>query len=148
MPYIDWNETLHVGIKEIDDQHAYLVSIINRLWDAWQKKQDKKILQEILGEVHDYVKYHFESEQQLMDRHPYPAMDEHISQHEDYILKSTDFLTAYQEGNEELTPEVLDYLTGWWKTHMNGTDKAMARAWQASGEADRSGGLADRPRAS
>ena len=125
VPRIEWNDGLKIGIGEIDKQHEKLIGLINDLYDAFTQGKAKEVVDDIVSEAHDYIGYHFSTEQRLMEEHGYDA-DSHIEEHEDYILKSSDHLMASQDGEAELAQDVLDYLTNWWKGHILGTDKKLA----------------------
>ena len=127
MPKIEWNDSLKLGVTEIDKQHEKLIGLINDLYDACTLGKAQDIVDEIVSEAHDYIGYHFSTEQRLMEEHDYPVLDDHIDEHEDYILKSSDYLVASQDNAKGLAQDVLDYLTGWWKTHINGTDRKLAQ---------------------
>ncbi|MBU1002416.1 MAG: bacteriohemerythrin [Proteobacteria bacterium] len=126
MPKIEWNDSLKLGVTEIDKQHEKLIGLINDLYDACTLGKAQDIVDEIVSEAHDYIGYHFSTEQRLMEEHDYPVLDDHIDEHEDYILKSSDYLVASQDNAKGLAQDVLDYLTGWWKTHINDTDRKLA----------------------
>lgn len=135
VPKIQWNESLMLGIGEIDAQHEKLIALINDLHDAFTQGKEKKVVDDIVSEAHDYIGYHFSTEQRLMEEHGYPGTDGHVDEHEDYILKSSEHLMASQEDETGLADEVLDYLTGWWKTHINGTDRKLAQFLKGKGVA-------------
>lgn len=122
---IEWNDSLKLGISEIDQQHEKLIALINDLYDAFKQGKAKDVVDEIVSEAHDYIGYHFSTEQRLMEEHGYDA-NSHIEEHEDYILKSSDHLMASHEDEAGLAEDVLEYLTDWWKGHILGTDKKLA----------------------
>ena len=126
MPRIEWNDSLKLGIAEIDQQHEKLISLINDLHDAFKQGKVRQVIDDIVSEAHDYIGYHFSTEQRLMEEHGYGESESHIEEHEDYIIKSSDHLMASQDGETKLPEEVLDYLTNWWKIHINGTDRKLA----------------------
>lgn len=127
MPQIKWTDAMKIGIPEIDEQHEHLTGVIAKLYDAHAQGRDKEVLQDIINDVHEYVHYHFDAEQAYMEKNQYPGLDDHVEQHEDFILKSVDHLMAFADGKEDLSQDVLDYLTDWWVNHVNKTDREMAR---------------------
>ncbi|MGC8720293.1 MAG: hemerythrin domain-containing protein, partial [Thermodesulforhabdaceae bacterium] len=62
MPLIRWDESLSVGIAEIDDQHKRLVNMINELYDAMLQKKGKAVLSQIIKEMAEYAAVHFATE--------------------------------------------------------------------------------------
>lgn len=133
MPRIEWNDNLKLGVKEIDEQHEKLIALINDLYDAHKEGKAKEVIDAIVSEAHDYIGYHFSTEQRLMEDHDYPGLEEHTDNHEDYIIKSSDFLMASHDDEEGLADEVLDYLTGWWKSHINVTDRKLTHFLKSKG---------------
>ncbi|BBD08792.1 bacteriohemerythrin [Desulfovibrio ferrophilus] len=133
MPRIEWNDSLKLGVSEIDEQHEKLIALINDLYDAFTQGKAQDVVDNIVSEAHDYIGYHFSTEQRLMEEHGYPVMDDHIEEHEDYILKSSDYLMASQDSDKNLPQDVLDYLTDWWKSHINGTDRKLTHFLKEKG---------------
>ena len=127
MPYIPWSDALKVGVERIDTQHEHLTAIINRLYDAYKQGDDQQILQETIAELDDYVRTHFRDEQEFMREHGYTEIEDHIDQHNDFIIKSVEYLLDYSNGKERLTEDVLDYLTDWWLNHITRTDREMVQ---------------------
>jgi len=133
MPRIEWNDSLKLGVSEIDKQHEKLIGLINNLYDAVTQGKAQDIVADIVSEAHDYIDYHFSTEQRLMEVNGYPAEDDHVDEHENYILKSSDYLVAAQDDAKGLAQDVLEYLTDWWKTHINGTDRKLAMFLKGKG---------------
>lgn len=126
MPRIEWNDNLKLGVAEIDEQHEKLIGLINDLYDAFKQGKAKDVVDDIVSEAHDYIDYHFSTEQRLMEEYDYPQMGDHVDEHDDYIVQSSDHLMASQDDEAGLADDVLDFLTDWWKTHINGTDRKLA----------------------
>ena len=136
MPEIEWNDSLHVGIPKIDAQHQKLTGMINELYYAYMNGEDKKVLSGIITGLSDYTTYHFGTEEQIMASAGYENMAEHVGQHHEFVSRTIDFLLAYLEDKEELTVEVLDYLTDWWLVHINNVDRKMCRTLIDQGRID------------
>lgn len=49
MAFLDWQTSFSVNVKEIDDQHQYLVSLINNLHAAMRTGQDKDTLGKLIN---------------------------------------------------------------------------------------------------
>lgn len=56
--FIEWSDTLSVGVKEIDDQHKKLIDMLNELNKAiqsgWGKKREKKLSANSLS-IREYI---------------------------------------------------------------------------------------------
>jgi len=130
-----WDNSMRVGIKEIDDQHAELTEIINTLYYAYMNGEEHGVLADLIQKINDYARQHFATEQRYMA--PYieemPNYTEHMQQHGAFFSDAIGFLLNYIESGAGITPELLDYLTDWWFKHINGTDKVMGEILTAKG---------------
>ncbi len=133
MPQICWNEGLCVGVTTIDDQHRQLTDMINELYQAYAAGNDHAITGRIVTALADYVAAHFGAEEALMIQSAYPDIEAHKAEHREFLDKTIGFLVASAEGREELSTDVLDYLTDWWLKHISGTDVRMANHLKAKG---------------
>ena len=133
MPIIEWDESMAVGVAQIDGQHRDLVRLINELFDAYQAGGDRPALEKVVRRLCDYTLGHFALEEGFMDRCCYPGMDRHLSEHMECSMKAIDFFTAYIEGQDTLTGEVLNYLVAWFRSHTTGTDRALGAHLNAQG---------------
>ncbi len=73
MALMQWNDSLSVNIKEVDDQHKKLVAIINELHDAMRAGSGNAVLGNIFSKLTQYVASHFATEEKLMSTHNYPG---------------------------------------------------------------------------
>lgn len=123
---LKWDAGYSVGIKSFDDQHRQLFDIINKLYTLIVDRKvsgGKERLAAVLAEILDYTKKHFEAEEREMKAAGYPDYEKHKKEHDDFLLKVTDFNSRLQKGNVVMTVEVLSSLVKWLDTHLNGTDK-------------------------
>lgn len=134
MPIVEWSPKLHIGIATIDEQHKYLTSLINKLYESHTAGKDREALQPIVNAISDYAQYHFSEEQKLMEQYEYPTLEGHKTLHDDFIVKSVEYLFDYLNGKEdELSTEMLDYLTDWWLNHISKVDQEMGKYLKSKG---------------
>lgn len=130
MSQLQWDASMHVGVAEIDSQHGKLTDLINRLLLAYMQGEEKPVLAETINELHDYAHYHFATEEALMRQFEasYTELSVHLQQHTIFFSKIVDFLLEYiSDADGELTPELLDFLTDWWKGHILGIDARFGK---------------------
>lgn len=118
-----WNEELSVGIKSIDEQHKKLIRIINKLYDAMKDRKTQDILREIIKELSIYANTHFSYEQDLFEKHSYPAANSHLIQHQAFTDKISKFENDYKENKLLLSSEIVNFLRDWLIKHIKGMDK-------------------------
>ena len=125
MPMLEWNDNLSVYISEIDEQHKKCVNMINDLHDSMTSGNSSDTLLKIVGEMREYTVFHFSTEEKLMFAHSYPEIKSHESQHRDFIKKVEEVEKDCKSGKISLSMDILNFLTEWLVTHINGTDKGM-----------------------
>jgi len=81
----------------------------------------------VLEEMIDYIQLHFTTEEELMQRVKYPALDEHCQEHLEMTKQILQFKARYCR-EQNLSPgELLEFLCGWLKTHIVASDKEIAK---------------------
>lgn len=131
MAQIEWGTNMFIGVEDIDAQHEKLTKLINDLYYAYMEGKERDVLSPIINELHDYAHYHFDTEAAYMKRlgDSYGFSEGHLAKHSEFFSTVIDFLLQYVSGkDEEITPELLDYLTDWWRGHIMGIDQGLGEA--------------------
>lgn len=124
MPLFNWTDSKYsVNIKELDQQHKWLVDIINQLYDAKQDKKDQEVLGKVLDELVDYTKTHFKKEEKLMKDYGYPDYTAHKSEHDSLTKKALDMRKKYYSGEANMTIKIGFLLKNWLSDHILVVDK-------------------------
>jgi hemerythrin-like metal-binding protein len=123
--FLKWNNNYELGNPKIDDQHKKIVNLINLLYMGIKQKKGNKIIKHTLQEMMEYSIEHFSTEDQLMEKYPYPQSDFHLKEHKLYIEKSNEMYHKYMEGNSDISQETLNFLKNWWESHILQTDKVF-----------------------
>ena len=131
METFHWDERYETGIAEVDDQHRYLVALINRLGEQLASAQQlagAAALGAIFSELAHYAERHFSDEEELMLRSGLAPgyREEHHGLHRDFIAE-VQRLYAAASGGAEGGTRILHFLMHWLAYHILGTDQAMAR---------------------
>jgi len=79
--YVTWDESLSVGVAELDSDHKKLLAILDDFSTACYAGQGSQDLHDILARLIENAKHHFDKEEALMDRHGYPMLAEHKKEH-------------------------------------------------------------------
>lgn len=120
---VQWSDVYSVEIELIDRQHQKLFRIINELGSAAEQGKAKEALGEALGELIDYTKEHFKTEEELFRKHGYPDAATHKKQHDEFVGKVADFKERFEKGKLSMTVEVRLFLSDWLVNHIKKTDK-------------------------
>ncbi|MGC9528362.1 MAG: GGDEF domain-containing protein [Limnospira sp.] len=146
MESFQWTRQFETGLQEVDDQHHYLVNLINQLGSRLVENEliDNDIVV-LFRELFNYTQYHFQEEEELMQRVNIAPehFNLHLEQHH-YFLKEIVYFysglnldelreTASLPQTEVLTGaslkqvhDLLDFLMNWLVYHILGLDREMA----------------------
>jgi hemerythrin len=115
----EWQVAFSVGHPILDAQHQRLLEICHRasacLADTSGQSDGEFHL--ILNDLMEYARQHFWSEEQILRELNYGGLDAQLAEHEAYLTKLVDFMTAAMDG--VIDKEGLQqYLVEWWLRHI------------------------------
>lgn len=117
METLQWTEKISVNNEKIDDQHKKLIDLTNELILHSNAAPNSQIVNETLYELLKYTKYHFQDEEELMEKFNYPKLDEHKKKHREFVRQIAMFCEDVIEGKATVTNEILKFLTEWITQH-------------------------------
>jgi hemerythrin-like metal-binding protein len=123
MALLDWNDTLLIGVAEMDQQHQRWIDIINKLYDAMRQGKGDDVKRSILDELLAYTKVHFSAEERLMQEYGYPQLNEHRQLHESFTAEIVRFKAKLQAGRTVASVTLGSFLKGWLIKHVTQIDK-------------------------
>ncbi|MFH1279838.1 MAG: bacteriohemerythrin [Candidatus Eisenbacteria bacterium] len=126
MAYIQWDNSLSVGVKRIDDQHRRLIDMINDLDASVNQVWEEEAVNETLTGLFDYVQEHFRTEENLFDEHGYPEGDAHKKEHKAFVGRLLDFHRRVEDHGKEIAPEMIAFLQDWLLNHIRKIDQKYA----------------------
>ncbi|MCL2068183.1 MAG: bacteriohemerythrin [Treponema sp.] len=117
---IKWNNSYSMGIKIIDDQHRKVLDVANDLLKYVPKdeKSEREFFKEMVGQVVDYIKVHFATEEGIMLAIKYPGYEEHKKNHEIFIQKVVKNIKDYDAGNRAAIRNFSNFTRKWVLTHI------------------------------
>jgi len=133
MGMVTWNDTLSVGVQEIDMQHKKLVAMVNDLHDGMKEGKGKEQLEKLLSGLISYTATHFKTEEKYFDKFKYSESISHKKEHTEFIKKVTDFKSKFEMNEATVTIDVMNFLTQWLFKHIKGTDKKYGKFFNEKG---------------
>ncbi|THB71370.1 MAG: hypothetical protein D6E12_01355 [Desulfovibrio sp.] len=122
---VSWTEDLSVNNTTLNAQHKKLLNMLNELETAILLNQGDVRYHEIITKMSNYAKEHFQTEEALLTEHAFPDVEEHISEHDEFVANL--MILMFEPEAEDNTPEnVLAFLKEWLVNHIMGTDKQYA----------------------
>jgi len=122
----DWTDAYSLGVASIDEQHMKLVAMGKELQNLVETRGSEDIYDELismLDSLKDYTRYHFDYEEEIMERIGYEGLEEHKDQHNGFIekLESVSF-DDIDEDQETFSKDLLRMVSVWIFKHIVGTD--------------------------
>jgi hemerythrin len=127
---IEWKDEYAIGIKEIDEQHEKLFEIAGRMFallrnDLLMDKYDSIV--EIIDELKDYTRYHFEAEEAYMEKIGYRKFLSQKVTHKDFLDKMDEIdLQRIDNGQNQYLMDILNFVLDWLVEHILKEDKLIA----------------------
>ena len=128
-----WRDEYSIGVADIDAQHRRLLELLNTLnaLDPRHSPQARRAgnVMKLLDSFNEYAAYHFLSEEALMREHIEANEDtvKHIVAHRSYWSIISTFKKRFQQGDEKVNAELVEYLNRWWINHILETDQHLGR---------------------
>lgn len=120
----------YTGIQFIDEEHKMLFDIANKVYELLTNEfiPDKyDYIMEVVDELKDYAKYHFDHEETYMQSVKYKRLLSQKVAHDDFIEKINEYIPeVIDENQKESLLELLEFLTTWLVEHIYKQDKQIA----------------------
>jgi hemerythrin len=130
---VEWNDTLSLKIKEIDDQHKILVNMINDLHQAMLERKSAQVLGDIINGLINYTKTHFSNEEKYFLKFEYREAVAHKLAHKKFVDKVQAFKADFSAGKMMLSMEILAFLKDWLIEHIMGVDAKYVPLFKENG---------------
>lgn len=143
MAYMQWKAEMSVGLEELDQDHRFLIQVINRLATNAGTDGDAEAVRECLASLRNYAEFHFAREESVMRACGYSTLAEHQDEHRAFSREIASVAEHFEEGGADIGAAIneglLSYLKDWLTHHIlvvdmgyrplvEGNDKARAAA--------------------
>ena len=135
MALMTWNSNFVTGIDIIDEQHQWLIDLINAAapvlaidYDSNRKRADG-----LLDQLIHYAGFHFATEDRLMREYGIDPRHQanHLDSHGSFAATVTQMRKDYASGDAPSGSKLLSFLANWLIYHILGEDQALARQMKA-----------------
>lgn len=129
MPIL-WRDEMAVGNKDIDDDHRYLISLINVIEAAVNCGIGKAVLTTHVSELFAYTEAHFKKEEEIQAEIKFPHMKTHKQEHADLInqlhaIQMSLETSQDEEASQPVVQGLFDFLRDWLINHIINEDLKM-----------------------
>ena len=128
MTSIDWNDEFKLGLPAMDSDHQELLELTNQFLATAQEQGSLSSVLNILDRLILRTRAHFLAEERLLDRHGYPGLAIHKSEHERLLSQLDTLRGRFGEADQAdqthgLTLEAAEFLQNWLLDHIKVNDK-------------------------
>ena len=125
--HINWKSEYDLGIEDIDYQHHYFLNLINRLSDELKMATSPSRRSALISELNAYARFHFISEENMMEKANYPELQTHRRHHLELISELNSKEAMLQlEKNDQRAEDIVDFLVEWFVGHTTGEDRLFS----------------------
>ncbi|MBD2426123.1 hemerythrin family protein [Phormidium sp. FACHB-1136] len=122
-----WRDACKVNHPQIDDEHHYLLTLLEKLYQAILRDHDEDAIQTSLDAVFSAMIDHCETEEALMEVFAYPDRISHIEQHEEILVLIFNYRLTLEQGLRPLTLDDVHDLATWLTSHVWTHDLKMVQ---------------------
>lgn len=115
MTLMKWDNSLSVGVKELDDQHKLLIDLINDAYAAIQQ-HDERLLCELIDKMSEYAELHFATEEGYMKKYGFPELSSHQFKHAKFKSEVEQF--KKNQFDKLNFSKIFVFLSRWLTTHI------------------------------
>jgi len=139
MDKIEWDGSLSVGVKVIDEQHKELIQKLKDLSDAFKIGREEDKILKTLDFMIDYTDFHFSAEEKLMAENDYPGLEQQKSQHAEFKSILNHIVEDFEEEGptKALATSINVFLANWLVGHIKGSDQKIGQYFDEKGLPDK-----------
>jgi hemerythrin-like metal-binding protein len=123
--WINWDESIKIGISVIDEHHHYLVDLTNDLYFAVNERRGSREIGRILKALERYAAIHFHEEERMMRHYGYAKADEHAVMHFVFASKIKEFWRELHSSPLTMGFEMVYFLRNWLINHIKKEDAKL-----------------------
>lgn len=124
--YFKWDDKLSLNIHRMDDEHKYLIQLMNELHKLHSTVSSHPIIESKISELLKYTEKHFNNEEILFTSLPYEKINIHKNIHKELIAKLKEHAAKINE-NKKIHDDFFMFLKVWLSAHIMGIDQGYAQ---------------------
>jgi hemerythrin-like metal-binding protein len=127
MSFAKWDDSLSVGVEEIDEQHKEEIDLLNQLHEA-KGEEAVKVFKELL----EHTIHHFATEERYFDKFNYEKADAHKTLHKNFLAKARALGKAVDQG-KPITEDTFEFIKNWLIGHVKFMDQQYTQCFNEHG---------------
>jgi len=123
MKNVNWREEFTLGITKFDEQHKLLISLLDRLINAYNSPEHSENIEDLLLELMDATQSHFLDEESFMTKHDFEELQEHVAHHHEFAVKTKELQRLSMLANRPVPVALVLFLRKWLIKHIKEEDR-------------------------
>lgn len=124
--FFPWMPEFETNVSEIDQQHRYLVGLVNDFQRAVKGGGPRESLSDVFTFLVGYVEVHFAAEERIMAASSHPERTTHEMEHAALRSEVCTLSERCRSGEEIPDEKVAVFLRDWLTRHIQGADRRLA----------------------
>lgn len=122
---IQWDSKYEIGHERIDSEHRIFLGLILEVSKEANGRCDQQRIKRLLHEVTEYARFHFVSEENIMEEIGYPELESHQVLHRRLLSSLSDVAFDVNQKQADYCG-LVDFLYEWFTTHTTTEDKKIS----------------------
>jgi hemerythrin len=122
MALLTWNHLCSVGVEAMDDQHGLLMDTMNELRREAVRGSGREQVSEVMDRLIEFTRMHFWSEEQLMEKHDFPGLAAHRTEHQRILAQILQSSQRLRHGEKMWMRPLLHFLRESYAEHIERMD--------------------------
>lgn len=132
---VEWQESLSIGVLEVDIQHKLLFEKFNDFLTACEARTEADAIYRLFWFVEAYTVTHFGQEEKLMQETAFPGIQKHKELHKNFIAEVGRLKERLK--NEGPSPTLIStmtlFISNWLIDHISNMDREIGKHVNAVG---------------
>ena len=126
---LNWHEGMSTGIPDLDHHHKEILARFNEFYACMSRGESDKRAEvgRILDFLQFYAQWHFQREEEYMEKYQCPAAEENRIAHADFLKRFGAFYEKWQTAGMDptLANDTFVALMDWIVNHVQGVDTRL-----------------------
>lgn len=122
-----WDESLVLGIEEIDNQHRAIFEQFELLTEAVHQRKSNECIEQLVGFLLEHAHVHFSNEEKIMAEFRYPKIDVQRREHKEFERDASELKKRLEKegASREIAIRATGTILRWIIQHIKTHDKEM-----------------------
>ena len=110
----------------MDEQHKRLIDLINQLHQAMEDGSAREGIGDIINDLYEYAKTHFNDEDILLEKYNYQKIEQHKRAHRNLYFMVERYQDMFQQDTHSIN-EFAHFMANWLFDHLMVDDKEYSQ---------------------